>query len=82
MEDRGGARARVDAIEVLDVEQVEPGPEDGFRADASWTVGGTVTHFGHRHFRQNRYQARVQLVPVDGVWKIRSIDILDEERLR
>lgn len=82
MEERGGARARVDAIEVLEVGQVEPGPEDGFRADASWTVGGTVTHFGHRHFRQNRYQARVQLVPVDGVWKIRSIDILDEERLR
>jgi hypothetical protein len=67
---------------VLEVGQVEPGPEDGFTAAASWTVGGTVTHFGHRHFRQNRYQARVQLVPVDGVWKIRSIDILDEERLR
>ncbi|MCZ6478754.1 MAG: HupE/UreJ family protein [Gemmatimonadetes bacterium] len=82
MEERGGARARVDAIEVLEVGQVEPGPQDGFTADASWTVGGTVTHFGHRHFRQNRYQARVQLVPVDGVWKIRSIDILDEERLR
>jgi len=45
-------------------------------------VGGTVTHFGHRHFRQNRYDARVALVPDDGIWKIRLIEVLNEERLR
>jgi hypothetical protein len=45
-------------------------------------VGGSVTHFGHRHFRQNRYDTRVALVPVDGNWKIRSIEILEQERVR
>jgi hypothetical protein len=82
MEARGGARARVEAVEVTKVDSVEPGAENGFVASAGWTVGGTVSHFGHRHFRQNRYRARVDLVPVDGFWKVRSVELLDEERLR
>jgi len=41
-----------------------------------------VTHFGHRHSRQNRYDARVGIEPVDGTWKIRSIEVLEQERLR
>ena len=56
--------------------------DGGFVAEGVWVVGGTVTHFGHRHFRQNRYDARVTLVPVERIWKIRSIDLFDEERLR
>ncbi len=82
MEKRGGVRARVDAVEVLDVGAVEPRDDGGFDAEASWTVGGTVTHFGHRHFRQNRYDTRVAVVPVDGTWKISSIEILEQERVR
>ena len=61
---------------------VEPGNSGGFSAEAVWTVGGTVTHFGHRHFRQNRYDARVTVETHDKTWKIRSIKILDQERLR
>jgi len=45
-------------------------------------VGGTVTHFGHRHFRQNRYDARVAVVAEDGIWKVRRIEVLNEERVR
>jgi hypothetical protein len=82
LEERGGARARVDAVEVQDVRNVHPREDGGFDAEASWTVGGSVTHFGHRHFRQNRYDTRVALVPVDGNWKIRSIEILEQERVR
>ncbi len=81
MEERGGARARVESFEVTDVDSVEA-QDDGFVAEASWTVGGTVVHFGHRHFRQNRYDARVVVVPDEGSWKIRSITVLDEERVR
>ena len=83
MEERGGARARVEAVEVQAVESVEPSEQGGFGAVASWTVGGTVTHFGHRHFRENRYRALVSVVPVEDLfWKIRSIDMLQEERVR
>ena len=82
MEERGGARARVEAVEVLEVTSVTAGSDGGFDARASWSVSGMVTHFGHRHFRQNRYEARVVVVPVDGAWKIRSVDVLDEQRVR
>ena len=81
MEERGGARARVEAVGVQAVESVQPADE-GFESVALWTVGGTVTHFGHRHFRENRYRASVVVVPVDDYWKIRAIEVLDEERVR
>ena len=82
MEERGGARARVEAVEVQAVGDVVPEATGGFDAVALWTVGGTVTHFGHRHFRENRYEASVTVVPVDNHWKIRAIDVVDEERVR
>jgi hypothetical protein len=82
MVERGGARARVEAVDVPEVRSVEAGTEGGFDVEATWTVGGTVTHFGHRHFRQNRYDARVTLVAVEGNWKIRAIELLDEVRLK
>ncbi len=81
-EERGGARARIEAVEVLEVDSVGGAIGGGFVADAEWMVGGTVIHFGHRHYRQNRYEARVAIVPVEGSWKIQSIEILDEERVR
>jgi hypothetical protein len=81
MEERGGAQARVEAVEVLEAREIESrGP--GFAVRSIWTVGGMVTHFGHRHFRQNRYDARVEIVPVAGTWKIQTIEVLDQERVR
>jgi hypothetical protein len=82
MEERGGARARVEAVEVPEVRSVRPAADGGFEVEAVWVVGGTVTHFGHRHFRQNRYDAQVTLVPAQNTWKIRSIELFDEERIR
>jgi hypothetical protein len=82
IEERGGARARVETVEVPEVRQVSAAADGGFVVDAVWVVGGTVTHFGHRHFRQNRYDARVTLVPADGTWKIHTIELFDEERIR
>lgn len=81
IEERGGAQARVEAVEVLDVSEVEE-TGAGFRARAEWRVGGMVTHFGHRHFRQNRYDAVIEVVPVDGTWKIDEFEVLELERIR
>jgi hypothetical protein len=81
LEERGGAQARVEAVEVLDATQIASS-DRGFGVRAEWTVGGMVTHFGHRHFRQNRYNAMLDVTPVDGTWKIRSIEILETERLK
>jgi hypothetical protein len=81
LEERGGAQARVETVEILDATEIER-QEPGFRVRSTWTVGGMVTHFGHRHFRQNRYDARIAIVPVDGTWKIRSVEILEQDRLK
>jgi hypothetical protein len=81
MTERGGARARVEAVEVKDAHSVSKSGE-GFVAQARWTVGGTVTHFGHRHFRQNMYDAHVHVVPVDGVWKLSKLEVLEQQRIR
>jgi hypothetical protein len=81
MEERGGAQARVETVEVQQATDIERS-DGGFSVRGQWTVGGMVTHFGHRHFRQNRYDARVGVVPVEGTWKIRSIEVLEQERLR
>jgi hypothetical protein len=81
VEERGGAQARVEAVEVLEATEVAPG-ETGFAVRGVWTVGGMVTHFGHRHFRQNRYDALIEIVPVDGAWKIAGIEVLEQDRLK
>ena len=81
MEERGGAQARVETVEVQQAADIVRS-DRGFSVRGQWTVGGMVTHFGHRHFRQNRYDARVGIVPVEGTWRIRSIEVLEQERLR
>jgi hypothetical protein len=81
LENRGGARARVDEVEILEVPSVRRDGEGGFRVVATWTVSGSVNHFGHVHYRQNRYDAALDLTAIDGTWKIRSIELLDERRL-
>jgi len=80
MEDRGGAHARVEAVEILEASEIER-QRRGFGVRSTWTVGGMVTHFGHRHFRENRYDARLTIVPTAGTWKIQSIEILEQDRL-
>ncbi len=82
IEKAGGARARVEAVEVTAARELEPGAGDGFTAEFTWTVAGSVTHLGHRHVRQNRYRAQLAIVPEQGHWKIADLTLLDEERLR
>jgi hypothetical protein len=80
-ENRGGARANVDEVKILSVNQVKRSTDDGYVADAEWSVSGSVSHFGHTHYRRNQYHALVSFVSVDGSWKIRDIELLDEKRV-
>jgi hypothetical protein len=81
LEERGGAQARLEAVEIVGARDIEA-LDRGFAVRAVWTAGGMVTHFGHRHFRQNRYDARIEIVPEAGAWKIRSLDVLEQERIK
>jgi len=81
LDDRGGARVRVDEVVVESVRSLESVDGGGYALNAVWSAGGSVNHFGHIHFRQNRYDASVVIVPVDGSWKIRSVELVEEKRV-
>ena len=80
LENRGGARARVENVEVESIEGITP-TGDGVDVHARWNVSGSVNHFGHTHYRQNAYDAVLRLTPVDGIWKITAIEVNEEKRI-
>jgi hypothetical protein len=80
-ENRGDARASVEEVEILAVDEVQRAEESGFIADTRWTVAGSVSHFGHTHYRRNRYHALVTFDVVRNTWKIRQIELIEEKRL-
>jgi len=81
LENRGGARARIDEVEILDINSVETTDEGGLRINATWKVSGSVNHYGHTHYRQNVSSAAITLLPVEKVWKLRNIEIINEQRI-
>jgi hypothetical protein len=80
LQSQGGARAQVKQVELIDL-SVVPAAGRAFTAAASWNVAGSVGHWGHNHERRNRYRAELEVAPVDGVWKLVDVTILEEERL-
>jgi hypothetical protein len=78
----GGARARVKAVEIMevDVNQLDNHPL-GRLFHTRWTATGTVGHWGHIHTRKNQYEANISVEPVDGAWKITDLELLEEKRI-
>ena len=81
LEERGGARGRVDVVDVDRVRGVTKNSDGSYSVEADWIVGGSVTHFGHTHYRQNRYRAVVRIVPDGETWKVGGIEVVEERRL-
>jgi len=81
LENRGGARGRVDEVEVLEVLSVKRATDGGYVVNLTWKVSGSVSHFGHTHYRQNLNHAEVTIRPVDSTWRITGMNVIDEERL-
>jgi hypothetical protein len=77
---QGGARAKVKAIELAEL-QAEPADDGAFVADITWNVAGSVGHWGHVHQRRNRVRAELLIAPIDGSWKLIEMKVLEEERL-
>ncbi len=61
--------------------EAEPDRSGGFSATATWIVSGSVGHWGHMHQRSNQYRARLAVAPIDGVWKLVGLDVLEQERI-
>jgi hypothetical protein len=78
---QGGARAKVKEIALITVDARPAGGGTGFRARCTWNVMGSVGHWGHVHQRTNQYDAELTVRPVNGVWKITELKLLEEKRL-
>ncbi len=82
IENQGGAQARVKELEIKGVKS-DPLPNElGFLFHCTWNVYGSVEHWGHKHNRINQYEAIFTVKPVDGVWKITNLDLLEEKRIK
>lgn len=81
LENRGGARANVDDVNIQKMYTIHRDKNGGYVADTQWTVRGSVNHFGHTHYRQNQYRALVSFGIDQETWKIENIEILDTRRL-
>lgn len=85
MREQNGAIARIQAIKYDEGHQV-PRAEmtvlwPGFEYRSTWTVAGTVEHWGHIHERQNRFDAVFTIEPRDGSWKITRMDIAGQKQI-
>jgi len=78
----GGAQAKVQEVAIQ--EAVATRRNDGglgYDVRAKWTAMGTVGHWGHTHIRRNLYDAVLTIEAVDGSWKIKGMEVLEESRI-
>ncbi len=81
-EEQGGASARIDAVEIVEMqpaEDVADVPSFGIRC--RWNVTGTIEHWGHLHRRTNQYAAHFVVSPISGFWKLAAMDVFHEQHL-
>ncbi len=82
VEQAGGARAKVERIEIREVAVSESAAHEGaLDLRSVWTALGKVGHWGHIHTRENLYDAIVTIKVVDGFWKIIDLELLEEKRI-
>ena len=72
---------KVKNVEMLNVSTRNLSDGVGFVSRCTWNVSGSVGHWGHIHQRTNQYEAELTVKPVDGVWKITDLELLQEERI-
>ena len=77
---QGGARAKVKTLELVSTDNLIR-QDDGFSIHTIWNVFGSVGHWGHVHQRTNQYEANLSFRPLDGQWKLTSMEVIQEHRL-
>ena len=88
MQEQGGTISKIREVTIVDggkapLSAAENGSDPrsfGFRC--TWTVSGTVEHWGHIHSRTNEYQALFTVEPVEHSWKITELETIDQRRLK
>jgi hypothetical protein len=81
LEGQGGARVKVDTVDLLETESRAETESGGFIHQARWKVSGSVGHWGHTHQRTNHYQADFVVEPVEDRWKITGMELTEQQRI-
>ncbi len=81
LEGQGGARVKVDAVDILDGDPEDVTESGGFVYRCRWNASGSVGHWGHIHRRTNQYEAVFTVEPIEGRWRIAAIDLREERRI-
>ncbi len=76
-----GAISDVKRIEIQSLNDISPLFGDGNLIDCEWLVIGEVIHWGHQHRRENKYHARIKVLPMGGYWKIVAIEPIGQQRV-
>jgi hypothetical protein len=76
-----GALSIVDRLDIKSIESMKHLKDGAIAIVANWDVYGSVRHWNHIHFRCNSYKAEVTIVPTENYWKLRGIQLLDEQRV-
>ena len=85
MQEQGGAVSRIREVEITDASLLpreidERVPHFSYRV--TWTVRGTVEHWGHIHTRVNEFQADFLVKSVNREWKITDFEVNSQKRLK
>ncbi len=78
---QGGARAKVQSVDMQALDILPADDAGTFIANATWNVNGSVGHWGHVHTRTNQYQAELTIQSIDKRWKLTGLNVLQEQRL-
>jgi hypothetical protein len=77
--------SRIKEVNLLETERIPAagGASAGaFDIRCLWQVAGTVEHWGHIHARTNQYTARFHVEAVDTAYKITSMELQAQERVK
>lgn len=80
IKNQGGLRISVKEVGVTELQPVEEGGGDPTFL-CRWRVSGWIGHWGHIHRRDNEHIARITITDRNGMWKITSLQMLDEQAL-
>ncbi|OVE78097.1 hypothetical protein BVX98_01410 [bacterium F11] len=78
----GGSHAKVKSVTILAADVMERRKkEQVFTIRSKWTAMGDVGHWGHVHKRKNLYEALIDIMSIEGKWKMTGLTLLEETRI-
>lgn len=80
VEMQGGGSGIVTDVRDLAVANVRPtSGAGGFQASVNWSVTASGDHWGHPHRKNIRFNALMDIAPLDGAWKLTGMTVTNAQ---